>query len=210
MDLNQIEKTAIKILKQGRKTSDATPKDVGHTLRVRDQALKIADLIDESTDKEIIEAAALLHDIGWSYVDFQDKAWAVGAHAGAGAYKAFQIVLENGATLEQAMKIQKIIQIHDFDVAWEGHPREVQIVIKFMENISPETYCLIAADKGDRFTNIQAYLDLFDPDNTELLIQKLQRLIDLSKIWFKNKKVRQIYQKGIDKIILSKRGQFNS
>jgi len=121
-----------------------------------------------------------------------------------------QIVLENGATLEKAMEIQKIIQIHDFDVAWEGHPREIQIVIKFMENISPETYCLIAADKGDRFTNIQAYLDLFDPDNKKLLIQKLQRLIDLSKIWFKNKKVRRLYQEGIDKIISSKKSQLDN
>ncbi len=201
MDLDRIEKTAIRILKRGRKTPDGTPKDVGHTLRVRDQALIIADLIDESTDKRIIEASALLHDIGWSYVNFQDKAWAVGAHAGAGAYKAFQIVLENGANLEQAMKIQKIIQIHDFDVAWEAHPQEMEIVKKFMENISPEAYCLIAADKGDRFTNIQAYLDLFDPNNTKLMTQKLKRLINLSKIWFKNVKVHQLYQEGIDKVI---------
>jgi len=200
LNLPQIEKTAIKILKKGRKKSDGSPKDIDHTLRVKEKALEIANLIDQKTDKEIVAASALLHDIGWSFIDFQDQVWTIGAHAGAGSYKAFEISLANGAAINQALLIQKTISIHDFDVTWEKHERELEIVEKFLETIKPETYCLIAADKGDRFTNIQPYLDLFDLNNSELMKSKLQRLLNLSDLWFKNEKIKSLYQEGIDKV----------
>ncbi|MEL9940967.1 MAG: HD domain-containing protein [Ignisphaera sp.] len=42
---------------------------IGHVMRVRDLALEIASMVEEPVDREVLELAALLHDVGRLYSD---------------------------------------------------------------------------------------------------------------------------------------------
>ncbi|MEM0063280.1 MAG: HD domain-containing protein, partial [Ignisphaera sp.] len=48
---------------------DDVAHDIGHVMRVRDLALEIASMVEEPVDREVLELAALLHDVGRLYSD---------------------------------------------------------------------------------------------------------------------------------------------
>ncbi len=83
--------------------------DQEHVFRVLSIALDIA-ATEESTEKDILIAACLLHDIGRAE-EMEDLAK---DHALVGGEKAYNFLLENGWQKEFAQKVRQCIETHRF------------------------------------------------------------------------------------------------
>ena len=85
--------------------------DFDHTLRVRRNALELCRMLPEAR-KEIVEAAALLHDIGRPE---EDRARGCGCcHAAKGAEMAKEILLRQGCDTNFAAAVSRAIACHRF------------------------------------------------------------------------------------------------
>ena len=93
-----------------------------HTLRVRDLAVKIGKA--EGADLEIVEAAALLHDIGRA----KEDAGEIDCHAEFGAEEAKKILENAGFPEEKIGKISYCISVHRASTGMEAKTLEAEIL----------------------------------------------------------------------------------
>ncbi len=93
-----------------------------HPLRVRGLAVRIGK--EEGADLEIVEAAALLHDIGRA----KEDAGEIGCHAEFGAGEAKKVLEKAGFPEEKREKVRYCIAVHRASKGMEAETLEAQIL----------------------------------------------------------------------------------
>ena len=102
---------------RGALATEASGHDADHAFRVRNLALRLAAL--SGADVEVVEAAALLHDIGHS-VGRED-------HAENGASFAREVLAQSGFPGEKISTVANCIQRHDWKAGNAGDPVDPSI-----------------------------------------------------------------------------------
>jgi len=95
----------LKLLVKEMLKDDKSGHDYAHVLRVLENAKKIA--INEEVDSEVLEIAALLHDIAFS------KGILEGAHGDISAEIAKEIIGKTNISEEKRKKILQAVKFHD-------------------------------------------------------------------------------------------------
>jgi HD superfamily phosphodiesterase len=169
----QLKEKAYPFLNQGRLG------DWSHTLRVVEFGKALAEA--EGGDQEVLLAALVLHDIGWSQVDFSDFVEApifqkkdtrsVQEHMAQGARKAREILTELEFPTEKTELVLRIIAHHDQPEVIQSMP-EIEAAVVF------------EADRLDRFgpESRKRYDEMFGSEYQE---NAREFLAYGAKVWFR-------------------------
>ena len=178
---SQIWAAALKYLKQGR------PGDVAHTRRV--VAYGNALLAKESGNPRVVIPALIIHDTGWSQVDFSDfidapavdktDTTSVKLHMHHGADIAREVLEAVGWDPAEIQQIADIISVHDA-------PEE----IKALRNLNATL--VFEADWLDKYgkASQKRYSEIFSDEGK---IEELNRYLDKNKyVWFQTKTAKKL------------------
>lgn len=162
--------------------------DWGHTLRVVALGKALAD--EEGGDPEILLAALVLHDIGWSQVDFGDfvqapmfekkDAQSVKDHMVRSADLARKILKELDFPSEKTELVLRIIAHHD----------QPEVILSMPEI---EATVVFEADRLDRFgeESRRRYQEMF---GIEYQQDGHEHLLQGAKVWFRTPTGKRIVQ----------------
>jgi len=179
---NRLKEKARPYLQKGR------PDDWDHTLRAVEYGKVL--LREEKGDPEVVLSALVLHDIGWSRVDFNDfvkaspekkkETRSLKEHMVQGAVLAREIL--EGVDFPKGKKelVLKIIAVHDLPEVIHSLP-------------DPEAVLVMEADRLDRFgeESLKRYRKMFGED---YLREGRRFLLEGSKTWFWTPTARRLVQ----------------
>jgi HD superfamily phosphodiesterase len=164
------------------------PDDWEHTLRAVEYGKVL--LREEKGDPEVVLSALVLHDVGWSRVDFNDfvkaspekkkETRSLKEHMVQGALLAREIL--EGVDFPKGKKelVLKIIAVHDLPEVIHSLPE-------------PEAVLVMEADRLDRFgeESLKRYRKMFGED---YLREGRRFLLEGSKTWFRTPTARRLVQ----------------
>jgi uncharacterized protein len=168
--------------------SKGRPGDWNHTLRVIEFGKILAEA--EGGDREVILAALVLHDLGWSQVDYSDfvqapifqkkETQSVKDHMVRSTGLAEEILTELDFPPQKKALVLRIIRHHDEPEIIQAMP-EIEATIVF------------EADRLDRFgpESLERYRQMFDGDYH----QKAQEFLAYgAKTWFRTPSGKRMVQ----------------
>jgi HD superfamily phosphodiesterase len=164
------------------------PDDWAHTLRAIRYGRAL--LQEEKGDPEIVITTLVLHDIGWSRVDYSDfiqappekkkETRSLKEHMAAGARLAREILDPTPFPADRKERVLRIIACHD----------DPEAVLALAE---PEAVLVMEADRLDRFgkESLERYRKMFGEN---YLREGRSFLLEGAKIWFRTPTARRWVQ----------------